>query len=71
MGGVGQTVVLNQKTPQPIVAAAESKAEGVTGSPDNDYALYLDLLYADGAARSSATWVICCFGSRSRTEETV
>jgi len=46
--GAGQTVVLNQKTPQPIVAAAESKAQGITGSADNDYSLYLDLLYADG-----------------------
>jgi len=48
--GVGQTVVLNQKTPRPIVAVAESRAEGVTGSADNDYALYLDLLYADGTS---------------------
>jgi hypothetical protein len=47
--GVGQTVTLNQKEPAPIVAAAFSKAEGVTGSPDNDYALYLDLTFADGA----------------------
>ena len=46
--GVTQTVVLNQQRPEPIVAVAWSKAEGVTGSPDNDYALYLDLVYADG-----------------------
>jgi len=46
--GAGQTVVLDQKTPQPIVAVAESKAEGVTGSADNDYSLYLDLVYTDG-----------------------
>ena len=46
--GVGQTVVLNQTTPEPIVATAFGKAEGVTGSPDNNYALYLDLVYADG-----------------------
>ena len=46
--GASQTVVLNQTRPEPIVAVAWSKAEGVTGAPDSDYALYLDLVYADG-----------------------
>jgi hypothetical protein len=46
--GVSQTVVLNQKAPLPIVAAAWSRAEGVTGSSDSDYSLYLDLAYMDG-----------------------
>ena len=46
--GASQTVVLNQTRPEPIVAVAWSKAEGVTGSPDTDYSLYLDLVYADG-----------------------
>lgn len=46
--GAGQTVTLNQSAPEPVVAVALSKAEGVTGSPDNDYALYLDLVYTDG-----------------------
>lgn len=46
--GASQTIELNQKTPQPIVAAAWSKAEGVGGSPDQDYSVYLDLVYADG-----------------------
>ena len=36
--------------PEPIVAAAWSKAEGVTGVPDSDYALYLDLVYTDGTS---------------------
>src|SRR5208282_2426192 len=45
--GIAQTVELNQKLPEPIVALCESKAEGVTGSADSDYALYLDLVYAD------------------------
>jgi len=48
--GVGQTVTLNQQAPQPIVAVAESKAEGVGGGADHDYALYLDLVYADGTS---------------------
>lgn len=46
--GVAQTIVLDQKTPEPIVAIASSKAEGVTGSPGPDYAIYLDLQYQDG-----------------------
>jgi len=46
--GVSQTVTLNQTKPEPIVATAWSKAEGVGGSRDHDYSLYLDLLYTDG-----------------------
>src|SRR5271157_2361087 len=46
--GVLQRVVLNQQRAQPIVAAAWSKAEGVTGTIDADYALYLDLVFDDG-----------------------
>ena len=45
--GVSQTITLNQKTPVPIVATAFSKAENVTGGRDNNYALYLDLIYKD------------------------
>ncbi|MEN6424189.1 MAG: hypothetical protein ABFE13_02410 [Phycisphaerales bacterium] len=46
--GVSQTVVLNQEKPEPIIAVAWSRAEGVGGAPDSDYSLYLDLLYIDG-----------------------
>jgi len=46
--GATQTVVLNQEVPEPIVAVAWSKAEGVTGSPDSNYSLYMDLVYTDG-----------------------
>ncbi|MHC4118185.1 MAG: hypothetical protein ACYSWO_11825 [Planctomycetota bacterium] len=46
--GFLQTVVLNQTRPEPIVATAWSKADGVTGSRGSDYSLYLDLVYADG-----------------------
>ncbi|MBN1506538.1 MAG: hypothetical protein JW955_06820 [Sedimentisphaerales bacterium] len=46
--GVSQTVTLNQTKPEPIVATAWSKAEGVGGSRDSDYSLYLDLVYTDG-----------------------
>jgi hypothetical protein len=47
--GVSQTVALNQTRPEPIVAVAWSKAEGVGGSRDSDYSLYLDLVYSDGS----------------------
>jgi hypothetical protein len=46
--GVCQHVELNQTAPQPIVASAWSQARGVSGGRDSDYALYLDLQYADG-----------------------
>ncbi len=46
--GVCQTIVLNQETPEPIVATAWSKAEGIDGAADSDYSLYLDLKYVDG-----------------------
>jgi hypothetical protein len=46
--GASQSVVLNQTRPEPIVAVAWSKAEGVTGTADTDYSLYLDLVYNDG-----------------------
>ena len=47
--GASQTVELNQASPEPIMASAWSKAEGVGGGPDSDYSLYLDLVYADGS----------------------
>ena len=46
--GAGQTIVLNQTRPEPIVAVAWSKAEKVGGGPNADYSLYLDLIYDDG-----------------------
>ncbi|MCX7826910.1 MAG: hypothetical protein N2689_15335, partial [Verrucomicrobiae bacterium] len=46
--GASQSVTLNQQIAAPIIAEAWSKAENVGGARDNDYALYLDLVYADG-----------------------
>lgn len=46
--GVSQAVTLNQERPEPIVAVASSKAQGVGGGPNSDYSLYLDLVYSDG-----------------------
>ena len=47
--GVSQTVTLNQTKPEPIVAVAWSKADGVGGGRDSNYSLYLDLVYSDGS----------------------
>ena len=46
--GASQTVTLNQVSPEPIVATVQSRAEGVGGSRNSDYSLYLDLTYMDG-----------------------
>lgn len=46
--GVSQSVTLDQAVPAPIHAEAWSRAEEVSGSPDSDYAVYLDIAYTDG-----------------------
>ena len=46
--GVSQTIVLNQRRPEPIVATAWSQAHAVGGGRNSDYSLYLDLTYQDG-----------------------
>ncbi len=47
--GVAYSLRLNQTRPEPIVAAAWSKAEGVSGSADSNYSVYIDLVYTDGS----------------------
>jgi hypothetical protein len=46
--GASQTITLNQTRAEPLIAETASKAEGVGGSRDSDYSLYLDLVYSDG-----------------------
>jgi hypothetical protein len=46
--GAVQTVELNQTRPTPIVASGWSKAQGVSGTPDGNYAVYLDIAFTDG-----------------------
>jgi len=58
--GASQTIVLNQKEPQPIIAIAWSKAENVGGSRDSDYSIYLDLVYADGEPLWGQTAAFSC-----------
>jgi hypothetical protein len=47
--GASQTVTLNRTNITPIIIRGWSKAEDVTGSPDNGYSLYVDIVYADGS----------------------
>src|ERR1041385_7803462 len=46
--GAIATVVLDQKSPAPVLFSGWSKAEGVSGLEDNDYSIYVDLEFADG-----------------------
>ena len=46
--GIHQTVTLNQKRPQLVIATLQSKAENAGGTSDNFYSLYLDLTFTDG-----------------------
>lgn len=46
--GVYQNVTLNQEEPVAILARCWSRAENVSGAPDSNYSLYLDLVYTDG-----------------------
>lgn len=46
--GASQTLTLNRATPAPIVVRGWSRAEGVSGSADSGYSIYVDIVYADG-----------------------
>jgi len=46
--GLSQHVWLHQQQPDPILAIAASKAEGVEGPVEGNYAVYLDIQYQDG-----------------------
>jgi hypothetical protein len=46
--GASYTLLLNQKTPAPLLVTGWSKAENVGGVPNSDYAIYVDLEYMDG-----------------------
>ncbi len=47
--GASQTVRLDQKAPDPIVATAMSRCDSVSGAADSNYSVYLDLVYIDGS----------------------
>ena len=47
--GAEATVVLGQRAPRPVYVSARSRADRVTGEPDPDYSLYVDLRHVDGS----------------------
>ncbi|NCO95369.1 MAG: hypothetical protein GW880_29030, partial [Armatimonadetes bacterium] len=46
--GAAQNIAVNQKEPAPLAIEGESKALNVSGTPDGDYSLYVDITYQDG-----------------------
>ncbi len=46
--GASQSIVLDQIRADSIIASVESRCEGVEGSANPDYSLYIDLVYSDG-----------------------
>ena len=46
--GASQTLTLSRARPAPLVVRGWSKAQGVDGSTDSDYSLYVDIIFADG-----------------------
>ncbi len=58
--GIFQTVILNQDKPVPILAQCWSKAENVSGTPDNGYSLYIDIEYRDGTHLWGRTATFSC-----------
>jgi len=47
--GASQTLALNRTNIAPFIIRGWSKAENVSGSSDNGYSLYVDIVYADGS----------------------
>jgi len=48
VGGVVQSVSINQNSAKPVLVACENKAEGVSGDIEGaNYAIYLDVTYTD------------------------
>ena len=47
--GASQSLELNRASVAPLVVRGWSKAENVSGGPDNDYSLYADIVYTDGS----------------------
>lgn len=45
--GIRQVVIVNGDKPSPITISGWSKAQNVSGTPDNNYALYVDLTFTD------------------------
>jgi hypothetical protein len=48
-GGASQGIALKQTEAKSLVVSGWSKAEEISGAPDANYALYVDINYADGS----------------------
>ena len=46
--GLRFPIQLNQTVPEPIIASAESRCEGVESASSVDYSIYMDIAYIDG-----------------------
>lgn len=46
--GATQTLSIDQTEPEPLVLRARIKTQDLTGGPDNDCAVYVDLVHTDG-----------------------
>ena len=58
--GASQTLTLNRTNIAPFIIRGWSKAENVSGSPDNGYSLYVDIIYADGTPLWGQTASFTC-----------
>jgi hypothetical protein len=58
--GLTQNVELNQERPVPLVISGWSKAREVSGQPDGNYALYLDIVFRDGTVLYGQTAPFDC-----------
>jgi hypothetical protein len=58
--GASQTLTLNRTNVAPFIIRGWSKAENVTGSPDNGYSLYVDIVYADDTSLWAQTANFTC-----------
>jgi hypothetical protein len=58
--GASQTLTLNRTNIAPFIIRGWSKAENVSGSPDNGYSLYVDIVYADGTPLWGQTVNFAC-----------
>jgi hypothetical protein len=58
--GASQTLTLNRTNIAPFIIRGWSKAEIVSGSPDNGYSLYVDIVYADGTPLWGQTASFTC-----------
>jgi hypothetical protein len=58
--GASQTLTLNRTNIAPFIIRGWSKAENVSGSPDNGYSLYVDIVYADGTSLWGQTANFTC-----------